>query len=328
MEKLIEEVMLLQETTDMPLEDILRSVLSRYHVTPKKNDLMVVDNSWQAHLRLYIEKKTLAGLRVKTLKQYTLILSRALQTINKQTKDISTTDIEKYLAFLQHKSDASKRYMEMIRITLNGFFTWAEKMRIVERNPMDDIDKIKFVGKRVPPFTEEEVEKLRLACDKSGYKIRNRAIVELFYSSGIRCFELIALNRDDIDLDDKEGIIRDGKGGKQRNFFFSDIAAYYIRQYIDTRTDDNPALFISRNHDRFSDDTGVEYLLSELGKSAGVKGVRPHRFRHTFIQHCIDKGMDIEDTMLVVGHSNISTTKIYYEDNLSKTKEVYKRLFN
>lgn len=328
MERVISEILYLERTQNLPLETILHTVLSKYNITPKKNELITADDSWHTEVMDYLKRQTIKGLRPKTIEQYKDILVRAFESIGKPVREITASDILLYLAYLKNMRGTSARYMNGIRVVLNGFFSWCFKSKITDTNPVDGVDRIKYVKHKVKPFTEEEVEKLRVSCEKTRYPIRNRAIIELLYSSGLRCSEVVKLDINDVDLENNEGFVRDGKGGKQGDFLFSDIASFYMKKYLETRTDNNPAMFISRNGDRFKDDSGIEYIFSNLGEIAGVKGVRPHRFRHTFIQRLIDKGMSIQDVMYAVRHANISTTEGYYMENKRRTKDTYTRLFN
>lgn len=329
MDRIISEILYMEQTKNLPLETILHTVLSQYDFTPKKsNELITTDESWHGVLVDYLKRATIKGLRPKTIEHYKEILARALETMGKPIRDITSTDISLYLAYLKNMRNASPRYMDGVRVIMNGFFSWCAKSRIIDYNPVDAVDKIKYVKKKVRPFSEEEMEKLRRACEKTKFSVRNRALLETLYSSGLRCDELIQLNIDDIDIEKHEGFVRDGKGGKQGDFMFSDVAGLYLKQYLESRTDKDPALFLSKNNQRFRDDTSVEHVLSQLGDIAGVRGVRPHRLRHTFIQRCIDKGMSIQDVMKAVRHASISTTEEYYIANMRRTKEEYGRVFN
>ena len=328
MERIVSEILYLEKTQNLPLETILRSVLSKYTIIPRNNELITTDESWHSDVINYLKRQTIKGLRVKTIDNYKKVIVMALEAIGKPTKDITSMDICTYLAYMQNMRNASPRYMNGTRIVLNGFFTWCVKSKLIEDNPIDGVDRIKYIPKKKKPFTVEEMEKLRVACEKTRFPARDRAILELLYSSGLRCDELVKLDIYDLDIDNHEGFVRDGKGGKQGDFMFSKVAGMYLRKYLESRKDDNPALFLSRNHRRFGDDTSVEHVLKNIGEIAGVKGVHPHRLRHTFIQECIDKGMSIQDTMHAVRQASISTTELYYVANTRRTKEEHNRVFN
>lgn len=328
METVISEILYLKETTEMSLEAILNTVLSRYNIEPKKNELITTDATWLPVLDTYLKRMVIRGLSKGSIKQYRFILSSAFETIGKPIEDITSMDIEKYLSYQRNIRKTSLRYIDNVRVILNGFFVYCTKSRIIEKSPMDAVDRIKVPVRKIKPFTEEEMERLRNACAETRDSIRNRAIIELFYSSGLRCSEVVDLNIDDVDLQKKSGMVYNGKGSKMREFYFSDIASYYIRNYLDQRNDKNPALFLSKGANRFSGTGGIEALVSKLGVLGNVPNAKPHRLRHTFIQMCIDKGMGVQDVMLLVGHNNIETTMIYYESNTRHAKEVHERLFN
>ena len=326
MEKAITEI-LYMVSLGKDLEVALHTVLSRYTMECNDYALMVREESWREDLATYMKRKLIEGRSSKSVKNYQFIITCAMDHINKPTDQVTADDIQMYLLYKKNVDGNSDKYVSNIRQVLNGFFEWARKGGIIKSNPVDGVAQIKVRKKHVKAFSEEELERMRIACDKGRNHVRDRAILELLDSSGIRCNELIHLNVEDIDLNAREGIIYHGKGDKERTFYFSKVAAMYIRSYLEQYNGTDGALFVSeRTKQRFHDDSAIEQIVKNWGKAAGVSGAKPHRFRHTFITRCIDKGISVQDTKILAGHESVETTMGYYDDNHSKVKEEHNRL--
>ncbi|MCI8829357.1 MAG: tyrosine-type recombinase/integrase, partial [Lachnospiraceae bacterium] len=157
----------------------------------------------------------------------------------------------------------------------------------------------------------EEMEALRTGCST----IRDRALVEFLYSTGVRVSELVALNVGDIEMGKQELIVY-GKGSKERKTYLTDSAKFYLRRYLQTRSgEDNlqsRPLFVTSGspHERLSV-PGIQYMLRNLGRKTGVKGVHPHRFRRTIATDLLGRGMPIEQVKEFLGHEKLDTTMIY-----------------
>jgi site-specific recombinase XerD len=326
MEKAITEI-LFMVSQGKDLEVALHTVLSRYTMESKENALVVQEDSWQEDLMFYLKRKILEGKSKGSIENYKYVITCFFQFVNKAVRDVTADDIQLYLSYKKNVNGSSDKYLCSIRTVLNGFFVWCIKNHVIEHNPIDAVPLVKVRKKHVKGYTEEELERLRIACSKGRNRKRDRAILELLDSSGMRCNELIQLDIADIDLDAREGIIHHGKGDKERVFFFSKVAAMYIKEYLNDYNGVDGALFVSeKSHRRFRDDSSVETIVKKWGDLAGVPNAKPHRFRHTFITRCIDKGISIEDTRQLVGHENIGTTEGYYDHNQSRVKAEHDRL--
>jgi site-specific recombinase XerD len=183
------------------------------------------------------------------------------------------------------------------------------------------------LDKHLPSFmTEEEVARLIESAlpkdNRDELGLRNRAILETFYSSGLRISELVALSLDDIDF--ISGIIKaKGKGKKERVVPVGDIALTAIRKYLDQRKKQSNAVFLNKNGKRIST-RGVRDVVEKYLKSAGIqRGVSPHTFRHSFATHLLDRGADLRTVQELLGHANLSTTQIYTHLTTEKLKNVY-----
>ena len=170
-------------------------------------------------------------------------------------------------------------------------------------------------------ISDEDIERLRDNCEVA----RDVAIIDLLYSTGMRVGELVNLNIRDIDFDERECVVY-GKGEKERRVFFDAKAKLHLQNYIETRTDDNPALFVTLDapHDRLKI-SGVEIRLRELGRRLNLRHIHPHKFRRTMATRAIDKGMPIEQVQKILGHSQIDTTMHYAIVNQNNVKAAHRK---
>ena len=330
MNELISQILALYEHSGQSLQSVLLSVLSNYNFSKKKDELCTSDSSWQQIVYAYLKKLYIHGLSQGTLSNYKCLLTNMFRVVGKPVDKVTSEDFEAYLAYKKNVGGCGPNYLEDIRRVINKFYNWCWKERYINYNPLDLIDHIRVPKKKVHSYSECELERMRISCDQTRYPIRNRAIVELLDSSGIRAHELLSLNIGDIDLNMCTGLVRKGKGAKERKIRFSKVAAYYIQQYLNGRNSlkSSDPLFISHTGSRFADSTSVGCLIKSIAKIGGVEDAKPHRFRHTFITRCINRGMRIEDVQNLVGHENIETTKIYYDENIQKADEAYNRICN
>jgi site-specific recombinase XerD len=170
-------------------------------------------------------------------------------------------------------------------------------------------------------MTDEQIEVLRDGCTS----LRDLALIDLLSSTGMRVGELVKLNRDDVNFQERQCVVF-GKGNKQRMVYFNARAKLHIQQYLEQREDNNPALFISL-HKPYSRLTisGVEIRLKELGKRLGLTKIHPHKFRRTLATMAIDRGMPIEQVQRLLGHVRIDTTLRYALVNQNNVKQAHRR---
>ena len=175
------------------------------------------------------------------------------------------------------------------------------------KSPVRRIHKIKSARTVKETYTDEALERMRDNCEN----LRDLAIIDMLASTGMRVGELVGLNRADVDFESRECIVF-GKGSKERPVYFDARTKIHLKNYLDSRTDDDPALFVSllKPHCRLKI-SGVEIRLRELGRKLGITKVHPHKFRRTLATRAIDKGMPIEQVQKLLGHSKIDTTMQY-----------------
>jgi site-specific recombinase XerD len=305
-------------------ETILLLLLSRYDISPKETSLIVYDAGDSEIMRKFFLSKAVQGCTENTLRAYRQWLLFSFDTIGKHLKEITADDIRMLLAFMKSKGN-SPAYIATIQRALSSFFTWCFQNAVLPGNPMLKVEKVKVRAKIEEALTDEQMERVRsLAITK-----RNRAIIEMLYSTGCRISELCALNRSDVDWDRLE-IQVCGKGKKYRTVYISQRAKYAYLDYDHIRTDKSPALFgcepelsapgraliEERIKNGWNPDTcrieksGVEDMLRKIGKKMGVR-IHPHLIRKTMATAAMKRGMPIDQVRIMLGHEDISTTTIY-----------------
>lgn len=258
-------------------------------------------------LEAFITAKRIEGCSEKTLNYYRTTIDAMTAGIGKTAQQITTDDLRKYLTDYQVQRKSSKVTIDNIRRILSSFFSWLEDEDFIVKSPVRRIHKVKTAKVVKDTYTDEALELMRDSC----CSIRDLAIIDLLASSGMRVGEMVALNREDINFSERECVVF-GKGSKERLVYFDARTKIHLQNYLDSRTDSNPALFVSLKapFDRLMIG-GVEARLRELGQRLNLHKVHPHKFRRTMATTAIDKGMPIEQVQQLLGHQKIDTTMHY-----------------
>ena len=272
-------------------------------------------------LDVFIAAKRIEGCSDKSLKYYTFTVRQMLNSIGKHFREISTDDLRGYLANYQKDRGSSKVTIDNMRRIFSSFFGLLEDEDYILKSPVRRIHKIKTDKPIKETISDEGLELLRDACDE----IRDLAIVDLLASSGMRVGELVNLNRGDMNFHERECVVL-GKGGSERMVYFDARTKIHLLNYLESRDDNNPALFVSLNqpYERLLVG-GVETRLRKIGKRADLKKVHPHKFRRTLATRAIDKGMPIEQVQRLLGHVKIDTTMHYAMVNQSNVKNSHRK---
>lgn len=297
------------------LEKVLERALQKYTLSEEKEvEMEEIEN--EVILEKFVDAKRVEGCSEKTIKYYHSTLLKALNTINLNYSRITTDDLRHYLTEYQKMNDCSKANIDNIRRILSSFFSWLEDENFIIKSPVRRIHKIKTAKTVKETYTDEALEELRDHCEN----VRDLAIIDLLASTGMRVGELVNLNIIDIDFENRECIVF-GKGAKERPVYFDARTKIHLKNYLESRTDQNPALFVTLNnpHKRLQI-SGVEIRLRELGRKLGIHKVHPHKFRRTLATKAIDKGMPIEQVQQLLGHSKIDTTMEYAMVNQNNVK--------
>jgi integrase/recombinase XerD len=279
------------------------------------------ENSNDDLLASFLSAKRVEGCSIKSLRYYESTLKNMLLALIKAIKHITTDDLRQYLDKYQQKNGASKATIDNIRRILSSFFSWLEEENIILKSPMRRIHKVKTKTTVKETYSDENLEIMRDNCDSN----RDLAIIDLLASTGMRVGELVKLNHADIDFVNRECIVF-GKGDKERKVYFDARTKIHLKDYLDTRTDENPALFVSlqKPHKRLQI-SGIEIRLRLLGRKLNIPRVHPHKFRRTLATIAIDKGMPIEQVQHLLGHQNVDTTLQYAMVNQNNVKNSHRK---
>lgn len=271
---------------------------------------------FEDYTELFIASKKVEGCSERTLNYYQTTIDNMLEVIDKNIKTIDTNDLRSYLTNYQNKNNCSKVTIDNVRRILSSFFSWLEDEDYIIKSPIRRIHKIKTTKIIRETYTDETIEKLRDGCEE----IRDLALIDFLSSTGVRVGELVRLNRDDINFEERSCIVF-GKGSKEREVYFDARTKLHLEKYLSLRKDKNPALFVSllAPYDRL-EISGVEIRLRKLGNDLELQRVHPHKFRRTMATKAIDKGMPIEQVQRLLGHSKIDTTLQYAMVNQNNVK--------
>lgn len=301
------------------LDNVLHLQLDKYEIQDRCTNLTLTNDSPLNYLQKFVIAKNIEGLSQKTIERYYREIYNMLYSLGKSVDEITSFDIRTYLIRYRQTHDISNRTLDNMRRCYSSFFSWLYKEEIINRNPCISVPQIKYDKTIKLPFSSVEMEKIKRSCTSK----RDRAIIEILYATGCRVSELSSLNRTDIDYIKQTAIVH-GKGGKDRVVYITDVAMLYLTEYLEQRADTDMALFIGRRG-RLSKG-GIESILKKLGQAAGVEDVHPHRYRRTLATNLLDRGADIQEVAEVLGHEDISTTKIYCyitQQNISNTYNKY-----
>ena len=255
----------------------------------------------------FIAAKRIEGCSEKTLNYYEKTILAVVNSIGKRIQQITTDDLRQYLTRYQVERNTSKVTIDNIRRILASFYSWLEDEDYIVKSPVRRIHKVKTAKIIKDTYSDEALELMRDNCES----LRDLAIIDLLASSGMRIGEMVALNRDDINFNERECVVF-GKGNKERLVYFDARTKIHLQNYLDSRVDNNPALFVALRspHNRIQIG-GVETMLRALGCKLSLSKVHPHKFRRTLATSAIDKGMPIEQVQQLLGHQKIDTTMHY-----------------
>ena len=306
-------------------QDTLRSALLReleqVEIIPRGSDTERCMRENSELEQAFIAAKRLEGCSEKSLAYYHATLNKLLTALNKPMITISTADIRAYLSSIQESRALSRVTVDNIRRIFSSFFSWLEDEDLIPKSPVRRIRKVRAESLIKEVLTDENLEVLRDSCIEP----RDLAMIDLLVSTGIRVGELVKMNRQDIDLQERQCVVF-GKGNKEREVYFNARAKIHLLNYINARTDDNPALFVSLHapHTRLTIG-GVESRLRAVGARAKVHHVHPHKFRRTMATMAIDKGMPIEQVQRLLGHVRVDTTLHYAQVNQNNVKQAHRK---
>ena len=297
----------------------LSQIMKPYDVTKIETGLSLYGALDETILKEYCACLLIEGKSSKTVDQYKRTLERFKDAINKHYTDVNPSDIRLYLA-IQKSNGVSNRTMENVRANLSAFFKWMEREEKISRNPCASISAIKYTDKIRLPFSMVEIDLLRSACKTD----KERALLELLLSSGIRVSELTDLTIKDINFDDYSVNVKCGKGGKSRTTYINELTKTHLLKYLTARQFLGEYLFYNKKKEPLNPG-GVRFILKQIGERANVNNVHPHRFRRTFASGMARRGMEVQEIKKLLGHSNINTTMEYVYTSDEQTLISYKK---
>ena len=301
------------------LQRALENTLFGCEITTQTEKKDIEDNS--SLIEAFVSAKRIEGCSEKTLKYYRTTIERMVTSIDKGIHHIQTEDLRSYLTDYQSKNQSSRVTIDNIRRILSSFFSWLEDEDYILKSPVRRIHKVKTATNIKETYTDEDLEKMRDNCTA----LRDLAMIDMLVSTGMRIGEMVLLNIADINFNERECVVF-GKGAKERIVYFDARTKIHLQNYIDSRTDDNPALFVTLRspHERIKIG-GIEFRLREIGKQLDIPKVHPHKFRRTLATMAIDKGMPIEQLQQLLGHKRIDTTLQYAMVKQSNVKLAHKK---
>ena len=303
------------------LSEVLEHCFFNVDVVALGNENLIQSKSNQTLKEEFLSAKQVEGCSERSVNYYSSTLDNLIKSLVKPFNQIETEDLRVYLSEYQKKNDASKQTIDNIRRILSSFFTWLEDEDYILKSPVRRIHKIKTMKQVKETYSDEALERLRDNCKT----IRDLALIDMLASTGMRVGELVKLNRVDVDFVNRECVVL-GKGSKERVVYFDARTKLHLQNYLNSRTDENEALFVSllEPHNRL-EIAGVEIMLRKLGHSLEINKVHPHKFRRTLATRAIDKGMPIEQVQKLLGHQKIDTTMEYAIVDQQNVKNSHKK---
>ena len=305
------------EYDTLKLSMYLDELLSNYKIETKDEEFLHDDN--ESYIEMFLSALKVENYSHLTLKNYHYELKSFAAFLNKPVLKASTADIRRYLAASEHLKQST--IVSKLDV-LSSFFNWLVKEDELLRNPCIKIKRPRLPKKVREGLSVVELEQVRAACKD----VRQRALIEVFYSTGCRLDELRKIDIDDIDWETSSVIVC-GKGDKERKVFLSEKAKYYLKQYLEERNDECPALFASeRRPIRRLTNEGIQYQIKQIKKASNIdKPLHPHIMRHTFAQLNLNAGMELADLQALLGHEKADTTARYAQVSEERKYSAFRR---
>ncbi len=305
------------------IKDAIGSELHNYNIVEKNYELATIEEQGnEYYVKLYLAAKKIEGKSDGTIARYKFVIDKLLEYIDKPILEMTTNDIRFFLA--TYKRGNSNTTMDGMRRCLSAFFNWLEAEDYIIKSPVRKLSKIKLDTVKEEPYTSAEMEALLVNADN----IRDKAILTMLYSTGMRVSELSSINTTDIDYKNKMVHILNGKGGKDRIVPLESKTMYYLDEYMKWRESRNiieGALFTScRKCDRLKA-AGVRAMITKVGNKANIRHAHPHRYRVTRITDLLRRGMKLEEVQVIAGHENINTTASYNRCDISLVNAEFRR---
>jgi len=245
-----------------------------------------------------------------------------MDSVKVPTRQVTVYHVRSYLS-AEQKRGICEGTLDNLRQVFSAYFGWLHREGLIERDPMGNIGAIKGKKKKKKIYSPVDIERLNDKCSDLRYTIRNKAIVAFLKSTGCRISEMTGLDRDAVNLNKLEVVVL-GKGNKERKVYLDEVAGMLLQEYLDSRQDDDPALFIGSKKNRLTPG-GVRAMLRDLAELANVEHVHPHKFRRTLGTNLSRRGMPIQEVAHILGHEKLDTTMKYVMLNDDEVKNDYRK---
>ena len=269
-------------------------------------------------LKCYLSAMKVECRSQKTIDRYNYIIRKMMAFVKVPTRRVTVYHLRSYLAAEKDRGIADQT-LEGYREIFSAYFNWLQRENLIEKNPTSNLGPVKCAKKEKKIYSDIELEKLNHNCKT----IRDRAIINFLISTGCRISEMTELNRDSVMLDTLECVVH-GKGNKERTVYINAVAGMFLEEYLKSRIDNNPALFIGKRNERLTSG-GVRIMLNKIASAAGVEHVHPHKFRRTLATNLSRHGMPLQEVANILGHEKLDTTMRYVMLNKDDIKSSYRR---
>ena len=280
--------------------------------------IQTADGSPDDLLQAYLDAMQVQGRSDQTVERYRYIITRMMQAVGVPTRSITVHHLRRYLAEEKERGLADST-LEGVRQVFSAYFGWLQRERLIDVNPVSNLGAIKCQRRIRQVLSDVDIERLKAFCQSK----RDRAIITFLSATGCRIGEVCRLDRHDVNLMTLECRVI-GKGDKERTVYLDPVSAMHLKEYLKTRTDKMPALFIGRGSERLRPG-GVRAMLQRVADAAGVDGVHPHKFRRTLATNLIRHGMPIQEVAAILGHDKLDTTMEYVVLDQTDVKNAYRK---
>lgn len=313
-------------------DEALRTVLqelqvfaSNYDINQKETHVVPYQSNIPDCYRVYMVAKKIEGMSPESMKTYNFYLTDFFEHINRPFEQVTTNDIRIYLYETQKRTGISNRTLDGKRLVINTFMDWCWKEGYIPNNPCASIKPIKFEEKPREPLSNMELEIVRDACEN----YRDKAMIELFYSTGCRLSEMVNLKISDIDFTSKE-VHLFGKGSKHRTSYLNAKAEYMLKKYFELERpkesiSDSVFVIFRKPYNEMHKES-IYARIKAIQKRSGIeKSLFPHLLRHTMATDALNRGMSVAEVKEILGHEKLDTTMIYAKISHDSVKFNHKR---
>lgn len=314
--------------SDEALSTVLKELqvfASNYDINQRETHVVPYQSNIPDCYRVYMVAKKIEGMSPESMKTYNFYLTDFFEHINRPFEQVTTNDIRIYLYETQKRTGVSNRTLDGKRLVINTFMDWCWKEGYIPNNPCASIKPIKFEEKPREPLSNMELEIVRDACEN----YRDKAMIELFYSTGCRLSEMVNLKISDIDFTSKE-VHLFGKGSKHRTSYLNAKAEYMLKKYFELERpkesiSDSVFVIFRKPYNEMHKES-IYARIKAIQKRSGIeRSLFPHLLRHTMATDALNRGMNVAEVKEILGHKKLDTTMIYAKISHDSVKFNHKR---